>query len=409
MRSIFSASAVMNSEVELLVLSARMSRDEEDATKTAMLLQSSIDWRNLLREASAHGLIPLLYQRLSTACPEAVPSEMLNRLRDEALDNTKWNLALTQELFKVLDLFEANGIRSIPFKGPLLAATAYGDIALRQFVDLDILVRKANVVKAGELLISSGYKPEFYLTDEREAVLDKSRCEYAFYRDEVCGVDLHWAIVPRTFSFSPDPEAYWQRPHAVSLAGREVPTLSPEDLLLSLCIHGAKHFWRQLNWICDVAELIRAREDIDWQRLIAQAETAGNDRMLLLGLFLASELLGASLPLAVMQRIGADSVVEALAARVLKRLFREPEERAMSFEVDLFFARTMKSLKDKMRLLLGHTKDHFRPTRLEMELVALPRSLFFLYYLLRPLRLAGKYVRRWAGRNPSGGGVKQDL
>jgi hypothetical protein len=407
MSSFFNTFAV-RPEIELLIQSARTSRDHSDSGKTTTLFQSNIDWSFLIQAAHFHGLIPLLYQRLNTTCPDAVPREMLNRLQGDALANTKWNLALTRELFEMLDLFQTQGIQAISFKGPLLAAGAYGDTALRQFVDLDVLVRKEHVVKAAELLVSRGYKPEFYLTDVRNAVLDRSRCEYAFYRDEVCGVDLHWAIVPQTLSFAPNPDAYWQRLDVVSLAGREVPTLSAEDLLLSLCVHGTKHFWRQLNWICDVTELVRAKKDIDWARLIARAETDGSDRMLFLGLFLGEDLLGAPLPSEVIQRIRADPTAESLASRVYRRLSEEPAERPRSIVADMFFAQTMRRVKDRARLLLGHAKDHFRPTLLELEMVSLPRPFYFLYYLLRPLRLAGKYGRRLGSRPRSSGSLKQN-
>ncbi|MCC5639670.1 nucleotidyltransferase family protein [Nostoc sp. CHAB 5844] len=68
---------------------------------------------------------------------------------------------------------------------------------------------------------------------------------------------LHWRITPRFFPFELPVADLWQRRQWLSLLNVPVPTLAPEDLLLSLCVHGAKECWGKLKWICDVAELIR--------------------------------------------------------------------------------------------------------------------------------------------------------
>ena len=65
---------------------------------------------------------------------------------------------MTSELIKVMKLFEENGVEYISFKGPVLSQLAYGDITLRQYVDLDILIKKEDLRKADNLL-----KKEFFL------------------------------------------------------------------------------------------------------------------------------------------------------------------------------------------------------------------------------------------------------
>jgi len=61
-------------------------------------------------------------------------------------------------------------------------------------------------------------------------------------------------------------------------------------------VHGTKHRWERLRWICDVAELIRVREDVKWETLMRVAESLGSRHMLSLGLYLAHDVLGAPLP-----------------------------------------------------------------------------------------------------------------
>ena len=146
MTSLGDTIATLHPEAELLVLSARLRSSDKSGSARA-LIQPVCDWGYLLQAAQDHGVIPLLYRHLHEASPDVIPEEMLKRLRDEAVANTRSNLALTRELFKLLDLFEAHDIYAIPYKGPVLASVAYGDIALRQFVDLDLIVHKRDVLR----------------------------------------------------------------------------------------------------------------------------------------------------------------------------------------------------------------------------------------------------------------------
>src|SRR5262249_44131756 len=79
----------------------------------------------------------------------------------------------------------------------------------------------------------------------------------------------------------------------VTLSGREILTLSAEDTLVALCIHGAKDFWARLIWIADISELIQSHPELEWDRVLRRAETLRAQRMVSLGLYLAVLLLGA--------------------------------------------------------------------------------------------------------------------
>ncbi len=69
-----------------------------------------------------------------------MPTAVRDRLEVEGRRITLANLDLTAELIRVLDSLDAAGIRGLPFKGPVLAQTAYGGVGLRRFLDLDVLV-----------------------------------------------------------------------------------------------------------------------------------------------------------------------------------------------------------------------------------------------------------------------------
>ena len=127
-------------EIELLLSCARTSKDSESVSQITSLLQGDMDWAYLLRTARQHGMMPLLYWPLSTTCPEAVLQAILNQLRNQLHRNAHRDLVLTAELLKLLVLCEAQGIRAISYKGPTLAALAYGNLSLENL----LLVRCAH-------------------------------------------------------------------------------------------------------------------------------------------------------------------------------------------------------------------------------------------------------------------------
>ena len=374
-------------ETELLICCARGHLDREHASRIQALLLGKIDWDYLIRTALQHGLLPLLNRHLTATCPDLIPKRVADYFHEHHLHNNKYNLLLTGELLKLLKLFESHGIQAIPFKGLMLASSLYQDLALREFGDLDILVPKRDVPLAREVLASCGYASRHRMTKEQEATLLELRCEQAFLRaDDMVLVDLHWGIVPRHFSFAPDPESWWQTDQRLSVSNHNLRTLPPEDLVLPLCVHGAKHCWERLGWICDLAELMRANTEIDWRQLLEEAGKTDSDRMVLLGLYLASDLLGAPLPEEVSRRAQSDRQVQSLARHVYATLFgKAMNQNRLNYE--LFYLRAMKRQRDRVR----HFLDHLAPTPLEWDLLPLPPSLSFLHYLLRPIRLAGKH------------------
>lgn len=386
-------------EAELLLCCAQIGEDSERAVRIRALLHKEIDWPYLLRTARAHGMMPLLYWHLNTNYLDVVPKTAMDELRQRFQDNARRNLFLTGELLRLLNLFEAQGIPTVPYKGPTLAAAVYGNVALRQFADLDILIHRQDVPRAKDLLLSSGYRPEYQLTPAQEAAFLQYECEHPFTREDGTGiVELHWELIPSYHSFPLETEGLWDRLQPISLGGKVVSTLSPEDLLLILCVHGSKHLWERLAWIRDVAGLIETHQEMDWGWVTCQAIALGGRRMLSIGLLLATDLLGVSLPERVSQMLKVDPVAGSLAAEVRYRLFRGVGDRPELFEESVFHPlrlRMRERLRDRVRYCI---RTAMTPGVADWEYLSLPPLLSPLYYVLRPLRLGGKYGRRMVER-----------
>ena len=379
-------------ENELLLCCARTRMDSKRADQLRSLLQKDIDWTYLTQMAVRHGVMPLLYFNLNSTCPNAVPKTTLEQFRGYFNANALNNLFLTSELLKLLNLFKDQGISAIPFKGPVLTASIYGNLTLRQFCDLDILVDKQDFFKSRELLISQGYRRWLELEWQEGFVDGNSRVH----------VDLHQGITPWYFPLQLDFESLWQCLEPVSLAGRTVVTLSPEDLLIILCVQLSRDFWykrEQLIKICDIAELIQVRQTLDWGRVIEQASRLGSTRMLFLSLFLASNLLGAAIPQDVLLKIQADSVVMSLAVEVCDRIFQEADIALDSSESPLrqlpksavFYFRLRERLQERLPFVLYLLHLAVIPNERDWAFLPLPAFLSAFYYLLKPIRLVKIY------------------
>lgn len=381
-------------EFKLLLLCCSPQPSESDGALLKNLVRQELDWDQVFMSASRHAVIPLLFSHLSKTCQEAVPKAFLENLKEQSRQNIAHNLLLTSELVRILSLFEAHGIVSVPFKGPSLAALAYGEISMRQFADLDIFLHKNDLPLVKELLVSRGYQPELPLPPAREATYLKSQYHYVLInvRNRVT-VELHWEFTPRYLQFPLASQGLWDRLQRLTLGSREVLTFSPEDLLLILCVHGTEHSWERLGWICDVAHLIDSHPGLKWGGVLDLAGRLNCERMLLLGIYLATDLLGTPFPDDLMPRMRAHREVYQLARQVRYSVSHETDASWAKACKDFFFQiRVREGLWDKFRYCFYL---FFTPTISDWQLVSLPAKLSFLYVMVRPLRLALKNFLRW--------------
>jgi hypothetical protein len=348
------------------------------------LAAAGLDWDYLFQLARRHAVVPLLYTRLAQQAPDLVPPEHLAHLKKHYLENSARNTILTAELCRLIELLAGEGIEAIPYKGPVLALFAYDNISLRRFVDLDLIVKKSDVLKARELLMHEGYSPTKSLSLDQQELLLRSQHNMQFSRDNHrLIVELHWEVAPHLFASTVTADHLWQNLRHVELNGIKVSTLSAGDLLFSLCVHGSRHLWERLGWICDVAELIR-RHSFNWTELLERAAWADNERMFLLGLHLSERLLDAPLPTEVKQRCESDHRLRSLADNVVEHLFNGPTHvPATSQEIFKYNIGVRKTLSARARYLLYA----LRPTDSDLGARSFPASLSFAYYLTRPFRL----------------------
>jgi hypothetical protein len=353
----------------------------------AQLPLGSVDWPALLALADDHGMLPLLAARIGECGDGGAVPEVRAKLLGTRRAQTIFTLGFTAELFRLLAHFAAAGIEVLLTKGPALAMRCYGDPGLRQYSDLDLIVRDRDMRRAAAAMIALGYESKVPL-----AAIDAGKApgEYVFTQ---CGtkllVEFH---TERTFRYHPRPlpaEKLFPRQGRVNLDGRDVPVLSLEDELLLNCIHGAKHFWERLMWVADVGALI-SRQKIDWSRAVAVAREVDAERMLHLGLLLGAEVLGIEVPASAAPAAQADSAAVRFTQQIAERLPTAPSEGLGLAQRAAFRMRMRGGLFQGAAYLL---RLSFSPTEEDWGDGAEEKRSWLVEAMGRPFRLARKYGR----------------
>lgn len=386
-------------EIALLLACAQTQLEHQQIELLRQLAQQPINWAYVLKAAANHGLLPLLYQNLAATCADLVPPDTLNQLQNNFRKTSLRNLFLTQELLHLLEQFAVHQIPVIPYKGLVLAASVYHHLGRRQFADLDLLV-PPNYENAAKCLLQS----------LRFELMDDLGWESSF-RHPIKGVmiDLHKALMPRFFALQWQFADLESRLTPIQIAGASVPSFSPEDLLLFLCVQFGKDccHWRvRLAQLCDVMETLRTYPELDWDWVQQEARRLRVERIVWLTLSLVQELWGVVLPLPIATKIQVDGRLLPLKSWVIEHLWNPPFQLTSGEENPGFweflsdyhhgFYLTMRDRWVDRLLYCWHWAGMcgqvcFTPNQGDYDLIALPQWLRVLYYPIHVGRLLVKH------------------
>jgi len=328
-----------------------------------LLLRPDLNWAAVIAAAERSGLITLVYDHLRRF-ESRVPPLWSERLEKAYRTNATRSLYLGTELCRVLEIFESHNIPAIPYKGPVLAIQAYGDLAARQFYDMDIIVPQQAMAAAHEALLESGYRARFPWPHDSNMPLVRIPGEYT-YRGESneCLLELHTEFTMRHFPVRADLDEFGKRLVDIEIAGKTVQTFCVEDALVVLAVHGAKDFWEKLAWVTDISELIASAGRVNWDLVFETASKLNAERILLLGLSLAQDLLDTRLAVPVFERIREDRAVASLTKHVENKMLSSRELKWNVLQRAIFRGRlvpqTVEGIKYVTRLATQPSEDEW--------------------------------------------------
>jgi hypothetical protein len=386
-------------ERELLLCTARTHIDAPVRARIEELLRAGPDWDGFLRLAHAHQVLPLVAAPLCGELAHLCPPSAIERMRIAMRAIALRNLVLARKLGTVARLLDAAAIPYVAYKGPTLSALAYGCGGLRQFGDLDVWVHHWDYHRSvPRALGDHGWAPcaDYYF--ERSYASDDDG-------DRVV-LDVHQFLShPRSLPFAPRFETLRERGIDLEVAGARVRTLAAEDLALVLCVQLAKDMTDErsppLVKVCDIAELVRNRPDLDWASLLRDARRLGVLHVVCVALAAAAKLLDAPLPAEVRDASRALVDLHGLVRHVEERMFGDGAGSAFSRpelrDPVAWNAAIRERRRDRSAALAALEQRVLQPNEYDYAFVRLPKRMNALYRLVKPLRLAWKHGRALLG------------
>jgi len=386
-----------------MALLLEMLRTPVDELRLRACVENVGDWQTFIELCQRHQVTPLVVRNLANngeqAGTEILPAKVSRQLRVVATMIEQKNQRFAAELAHLHAAFESAGIEILHYKGASAAVFLYDDVGMRQFGDIDFLFAMQWTEQVLQVLGQCGYQ------DLRERP-DQGDYLYRFEKDLVlCKgpfiIEPHWSLTARRISIDIDYAALWARSRELPFQSVTLRTFSPEDMLNVLGICGAKAQWQRLQMITDIAQIIRRYPNLDWQYCLSCAERSGSARMIRVGLFAATNWLGAQVPDFVEEWVRCDPRLPGLVSMMCGVLMLDDPEAAWAYPGPTSFNRFMFALHEgvvnKCIYLFRSTTS---PSALHLRRFPLPSFLRWLYCLIVPIHdyaavPAARKVRGW--------------
>ncbi|HEU0299342.1 MAG TPA: nucleotidyltransferase family protein [Longimicrobium sp.] len=311
---VFTAAA-LTPEQRIVVQCARALAGSDAEPAVASVLDA--DPGLLIPLAWTHGMLPYLSRRVAAA-DEAAAHPSFGPLRAAFLENGVRALHLAGELANVAGILQAAGVVPLAFKGPALAIQAYGDASLRDYGDLDLVVRREELDAAGAALVQAGFQ-DLSTSAGRAALLREGH--HLKYRREGVLVEVHWRFAKALFGFTEEVAGLWDRAEALDIRGRRVQALSVPDHLLALAIHSSRAMWSSLDATVCCVRLAGRMAPEAWHGVAERAREWRCEEALRVSLLLGEHMLGAPYPRELAGRLPPTPGARRLAVRVAAELF----------------------------------------------------------------------------------------
>lgn len=291
-------------------------------------------WERTLRAAQWHRLTPAL--ACHCAEREGIPSDVRAALQQGYLANAARNLFVQATLRRVLGALGEAGTTVMTLKGAALVETVYADAALREMLDIDLLVPAAALGDANAALTAIGFGPVDppAVTDPGGAPRADHHHDPALVTDErIVAVELHHHVAMASERARFDVAGLWERARP-SVVGADHLLPSAEDLLLHVCLHFTRNrlggsadrrgTGGALAQLADIAAIV-TREPVDFAALAIHAHEYRLATRVFLALFAAREI-GVSIPPSALDALRPSGFDPQLGRRLVElRVLRDGE------------------------------------------------------------------------------------
>jgi len=286
----YSVSVPFHTEKRIVLSVSRFPLRQENASYVRTALMNRVDWNEILNFARDWQLEPVAFSNLRSHFSDTIPPETLAEAALRERDARAFVLARTLNVIEIYSQLTEAGIDTLVLKGPAISLMGYGDVSLRTFGDIDLLVNRKDLPRARDILLSKGFTREYPTVAEASLVSAQHALEFVRGSTKV---ELHCALFSRHLHLNFDLQELWDEAVWLRCLTTDIRVLSPTHLFLLVCAHGAKHEWAGMRWICDVAQLADRLGQDEVEAVVSIAKRTNSLRLLSLAAGIACDIFGA--------------------------------------------------------------------------------------------------------------------
>lgn len=256
----------------------------------------AVRWDLLAAAAERHGVLPIVGANLRP-CDSGLPTELAVRCELAMLENAAVRERDADRLAAGLARLREVELEAMLLKGTALALSVYAEPWVVTSQDIDLVLRPGPGWEKGKG--------------------EEKKVRYALYTNGVeCDLETHHDVTMNDV-LPVDFPRIWREARPVTFRGVPAWRMSPEDLLISLCINCCRKRFR-LKGLFDVAETLQRGEAVDWSRLGALAREGRCEGIVYAALVAAQGALGAGLPAGALEVLGVSPVRAALLRSLIR-------------------------------------------------------------------------------------------
>jgi len=300
---------------QLILLSAKLQLSAVELELLNDLIPQIQNWDSAVTNIIARQTAPLFFKKLPLLSNrDLIPVEATNKLQQAYYKSLSRGMVLYNAFEKVAEAFCcATDIRVVVLKGIYLSEWLYGDIALRQFSDMDLLVSKDDAMQCLSILTELGFKPSDSAVTEFITEFIASKSEIVHYAPMVINdvsVEIHIKLHRQSKHYDIKIESFLNNAEKLLLRNKPVYALELHDLLIHLCVHLDKHFRGghvQFTSFNDIVNLLeKYQHEIDWTLLVQRCDYHECELAVFRFLVLIHKFYDAALPEHILRKYESD-------------------------------------------------------------------------------------------------------
>lgn len=346
--------------------------------------------KDIYQAAMANGVVPNIAHALSQTVFKG--KELPPHWRD-AFESTRSRIqAYMDELDSVASALSVAGIKLVALKNSGITRAIYPQPGASPMGDMDVLVNRSDFLAAHGIMSNLGYRLKFrnpFEEDNIEQAFASGGAEYSktLNSGHHLWFELQWRpIAGRWIQPDQEPTAEDLIRRAIPVPGSPILLLSPEDNLLQVCVHTAKHTFVRAPGFrlhTDVDRIV-AGQKIDWNIFVARVKQLRVRTAVFMSLDMARELLDSPIPDGVLRQISPPTLKIRLMKAWLNRvgIFNPDTPKWTKIGYIIFVSLLFDGLNDFWRAIFPSS------AAIQKANVGDRSGSLAMYYLKRLVRLA---------------------